>query len=179
MKIENMSRRDFLKTGAITGGGLVLGFALPTINKALARQVGEADATYPVAAWLQVDQAGLVKLVIPCSEMGQGSQASLAMILCDEAGADYYTLQALNPPNNAYSITRCSACRRPAAVPRCAPGGSRYAWSALPCARCWWPRQQSSGRSNRANAPRRTITRYTNRPAGSCTSGSWSALPST
>jgi isoquinoline 1-oxidoreductase subunit beta len=100
MKIENLSRRDFLKTGLLTGGGLVLGFSLPTINKALARQVGESDATYPVAAWLQVDEAGVVNFVIPCSEMGQGSQASLAMILCDEAGADYYTLQVSNPPNN-------------------------------------------------------------------------------
>jgi isoquinoline 1-oxidoreductase beta subunit len=100
MKIENLSRRDFLKTGVITGGGLVLGFTLPLVNKALARQEGEAQATYPVAAWLQVDEAGVVKFVIPVSEMGQGSQASLAMILCDEAGADYHTLEVLNPPNN-------------------------------------------------------------------------------
>ena len=101
MKIENLSRRDFLKTGVITGGGLVLSFSLPLVNKALARQAGEAQATYPVAAWLQVDAAGVVKFVIPVSEMGQGSQASLAMILCDEAGADYHALQVLNPTNNS------------------------------------------------------------------------------
>jgi len=100
MKIENLSRRDFLRTGLLTGGGLVLGFTLPLLNKAQAKQQGEAEATYPVAAWLQVDEAGVVKFVIPVSEMGQGSQAALAMILCDEAGADYTTLEVMNPPNN-------------------------------------------------------------------------------
>lgn len=100
MKIDNLSRRDFLKTGLVTGGGLVLGFSLPLVNKAQARQEGEERATYPVAAWLQVDEAGVVKFVTPVSEMGQGSQTSLAMILADEAGADYHALQVLNPPNN-------------------------------------------------------------------------------
>lgn len=101
MKIENLSRRKFLKSGVISGGGLVLGFSLPFVNKALARQEGEEKASYPVAAWLQVDEQGKVKFVIPVSEMGQGSQASLAMILADEAGADYHALQVLNPTNNS------------------------------------------------------------------------------
>jgi isoquinoline 1-oxidoreductase beta subunit len=100
LKVENLSRREFLKTGVISGGGLVLGFSLPFVNKALARQEGEAKASYPVDAWLQVDEQGAVTFVIPCSEMGQGSQASLAMILADEAGVDYHTLQVLNPTNN-------------------------------------------------------------------------------
>ena len=100
MKIENLSRRNFLKNSLITGGGLVLGFTLPVLDKALARQVGEQNATYPVSSWLQVKEDGQVIFVIPCSEMGQGSQASLAMILADESGADYQTLKVLNPPNN-------------------------------------------------------------------------------
>ena len=32
--------------------------------------------------------------------MGQGSQTALAMILADEAGADYYAIKVLNPTNS-------------------------------------------------------------------------------
>jgi len=100
MKIENLSRRDFLKGSLLAGGGLVLGFSLPMVDKALARQGDVEKATYPIDAWIQVDEQGVVNFVVPVSEMGQGSQTALAMILADEIGADYSTINVLNPTNN-------------------------------------------------------------------------------
>lgn len=99
MKINNLSRRRFLKGSLLAGGGLVLGFTLPLVDKVLARQ-GDS-ATYPVDAWVKVDPDGVLDFIIPASEMGQGSQTSLAMILADEAGADYHTIKVLNPTNNS------------------------------------------------------------------------------
>ena len=100
MKIENLSRRGFLKGSLLTGGGLILGFSLPMVDKALARQGDAAKATYPLDVWIQVDEQGVVNFVVPVSEMGQGSQTALAMILADEIGADYSTINVLNPTNN-------------------------------------------------------------------------------
>ncbi|MCW8962467.1 MAG: molybdopterin-dependent oxidoreductase, partial [Gammaproteobacteria bacterium] len=100
MKIENLSRRTFMKGTMLAGGGLILGFSLPMVNKALARQGDTDKATYPVDAWIQVDTYGTLNFVIPVSEMGQGSQTALAMILADETGADYTTIKVLNPTNN-------------------------------------------------------------------------------
>jgi len=98
--IKNLSRRRFLKGSLLSGGGLVLGFTLPMINKALARQGMEAKATYPVESWINVDTNGIVNFIMPASEMGQGSQTALAMILADEVGADYTALNILQPTNN-------------------------------------------------------------------------------
>jgi isoquinoline 1-oxidoreductase beta subunit len=100
MKIENLSRRQFIKGSALAGGGLILGFTLPMVNKALARQGDVEKATYPIDSWIQIDQQGRVNFVIPVSEMGQGSQTALAMILADEIGADYSAIQVKNPTNN-------------------------------------------------------------------------------
>ena len=100
MNIKNLSRRTFLKGSLLAGGGLILGFSLPMINKALARQGETSKATFSVDAWIRVDQQGVVNFVIPVSEMGQGSQTSLAMILADETGADYHQLKVLQPTNN-------------------------------------------------------------------------------
>lgn len=96
------SRRKFLKRSALATS-FVLGFFLPLSEKARAYMDEEEEkktARYPIAAWLQVTPTGQVSFVIPVSEMGQGSQASLAMILADEMGADYDTLMVLNPDNN-------------------------------------------------------------------------------
>lgn len=100
MKIENLSRRNFLKGSLLAGGGLILGFSLPMVDKALARQGDGSAATYPVDSWVKIDRDGVLNFVIPTSEMGQGSQTSLAMILADETGADYHAIKALNPTNN-------------------------------------------------------------------------------
>jgi len=98
--IKNLSRRNFLKGSLLAGGGLILGFTLPTVDKALARQGDIDSATFPVDAWVRIDKQGNLSFVIPVSEMGQGSQTSLAMILADETGADYHAMNVLQPTND-------------------------------------------------------------------------------
>ena len=36
-RIVNISRRDFLRTGAMVGGGFILGFSIPTATPAAAK----------------------------------------------------------------------------------------------------------------------------------------------
>jgi len=98
---ENPSRRALLKAGLFSAGGLVLGFSLPMANKAYAQDSSTVEKTvYPVSAWLQVSENGQVRLIIPVSEMGQGSQTALTMIFADELGADYHAIIVKTPLNN-------------------------------------------------------------------------------
>ena len=94
------SRRFLLKAGAAAGGGLLLGFNVPLQGKAGA-QSREAGVFTP-NAFISIDRKGLVTLIMPQVEMGQGVYTSVAMILAEEldVGLDQVTLQAA-PPNDA------------------------------------------------------------------------------
>ena len=102
---EDPSRRAFLKAGLFGAGGLVLAFNLPVINKARAASENNTASTenkdVHVQGWLQLSNAGKIILIVPASEMGQGSQTSLAMIFSDELGADLDKVEVKPPLNNS------------------------------------------------------------------------------
>ena len=81
--ILNVSRRGFLKSGAVAAGGLALGF-----------HWGAEDATAQGAgaelnAFISIAPDGAVTLQIHKSEMGQGVVTSIPQILSDELEADW------------------------------------------------------------------------------------------
>jgi isoquinoline 1-oxidoreductase subunit beta len=87
MKILNLSRRDFLKTGTIAGGGLLLGVQIPRLD---ASEPGAAGVTtFKPNAFILIDSDESVTLTINHSEMGQGVYTSLAMILAEELECDW------------------------------------------------------------------------------------------
>jgi isoquinoline 1-oxidoreductase beta subunit len=79
------SRRTFLKTAALGGASLVIGF---DGRRLFAAQKKEA-APFRPNGWVRIDSDDTVTLTISKSEMGQGVRTSLAMILADELGADW------------------------------------------------------------------------------------------
>ncbi|MBI2296004.1 MAG: xanthine dehydrogenase family protein molybdopterin-binding subunit [Betaproteobacteria bacterium] len=83
--IFNPKRRTFLKVGAATGGGLVIGFYLPG-----AAGVAEA-ATGPTKlnAFVKIGADGKVTFVTGTSEMGQGAHNALAMMIAEELEVDF------------------------------------------------------------------------------------------
>ena len=87
-RILNLSRRGFLKTSAIAGGGLVLGVYLPQLDgKAAAADA--VDQVFAPNAFIRIGADDSVTLVINHSEMGQGVYTSLAMIIAEELDADW------------------------------------------------------------------------------------------
>ncbi|MES2127213.1 MAG: xanthine dehydrogenase family protein molybdopterin-binding subunit [Pseudomonadota bacterium] len=96
-----MSRRSFIKAGAVAGTGLVLGFFVPGANK-FAR-AAEAKAPLAPNAFLHIAPDNTVTVAINRLEFGQGVQTSLPMLICEELDADWAQMRGeLAPAGDAY-----------------------------------------------------------------------------
>src|SRR5881628_1231655 len=94
------SRREFIQTSA----SLVLSFYLPPRSAAARAPTGAAD--FAPNAWVRVGGDGIVTLTVDKSEMGQGSQTGLAMILAEELEADWSTVRLGPVPENPVAWSR-------------------------------------------------------------------------
>lgn len=95
-EIFNMSRRDFLRTGAALGGGLILGISLPI-------RMRSSEAAPPAAplmpnAFIRIASDDTVTLIINHSEMGQGVYTSLPMLVAEELEADWTKIRVEPAP---------------------------------------------------------------------------------
>jgi len=79
------SRRTFLKTAALGGASLVIGFD----GRRFFAAEKEQAAQFKPNGWVRIGGDGTITLTIGKSEMGQGVRTSLAMILADELEADW------------------------------------------------------------------------------------------
>ena len=96
----SLSRRAFLKVSAATGGSLLLGFSLSPVKAA--RQPASETTAFAPDAFIRIERSGLVTLIIPQVEMGQGVYTSLAMILAEELDADFRRVTVEHaPPSDA------------------------------------------------------------------------------
>src|SRR5256885_15341005 len=96
---SNITRRDFVQTSA----GLMIAFYLPPRPVAAA---APANAPFAPNAWLRIGTDGIVTLTVDKSEMGQGSQTGLAMILAEELEADWATVRLGPVPENPVGWSR-------------------------------------------------------------------------
>ncbi|ALN78944.1 xanthine dehydrogenase family protein molybdopterin-binding subunit [Lysobacter antibioticus] len=95
------SRRQFLKTSALIGGGLVVGFVVPG-----AKRFAHADPAAAAAvssgfvpnAFLRVGDDDTVTVLISHSEMGQGVWTGLAMLIAEELDADWSKIKVEHAP---------------------------------------------------------------------------------
>src|SRR6267143_1138269 len=83
---REMNRRHFLTATSAIGGGLLLGFGLPTRGEI--RDTLTSDAPFAPNAFLRIDRAGKVTFVMPMIEMGQGTYTSLPMLIAEELEVD-------------------------------------------------------------------------------------------
>lgn len=75
--LEGSNRRDFIKVGALSAGGLALGLRWSP-------EARPAAAEFRPNAWIRIAPDGGVTLTVGKSEMGQGVRTALPMILADE-----------------------------------------------------------------------------------------------
>src|SRR3979490_2410392 len=84
-KPMNASRREFLKTSAIAGGGLIVGFTLP----GAARLAQAAGQEAPINASWRIAPTNAITVVCGLSEMGQGVHTAIPMLVAEELDADW------------------------------------------------------------------------------------------
>ena len=87
------SRRNFLIAGAAAGGGLIIGLALPKVldrrnpqpedarTNGVTANSREAEQVFAPNAFIRIDREGLVTLIMPKAEMGQGTYTSIPMLI--------------------------------------------------------------------------------------------------
>jgi isoquinoline 1-oxidoreductase beta subunit len=98
-----LSRRTFLISGLAVGGGLFLGYALWPAHK-LKLRAGEGESV--LSAWLKIGEDGVITVVVPQAEMGQGVYTSLPMLLADELDADWEKVRVeAAPVDSVYTNT--------------------------------------------------------------------------
>ena len=89
--IENVSRRNFLKTTGLTGGAFILGVNLPSMgfagNAALSEQAS-------LGYFVSIAKDGAVDIICHRSEMGQGILTSVPQIIAEELEADWNKVTA-------------------------------------------------------------------------------------
>ena len=95
--VTALSRRQFLAVSLAAGGGMLVGFPFA------ARAQSTARGPTP-SAFIRIDGAGRVALILPYVEMGQGAYTSQAQILAEEleVGLDAVSLEAA-PAGQAYA----------------------------------------------------------------------------
>ncbi len=105
-----ITKRHFLISGAVVGGGMLVGAgAVGTWVGTFDRRSLQQDALGPkgedlIAQWIRIDPTGLVTLISPHTEMGQGSQTSLLQIVLDELDSDpARTVVEVAPADPAFS----------------------------------------------------------------------------
>ncbi|PTY06898.1 xanthine dehydrogenase family protein molybdopterin-binding subunit [Opitutaceae bacterium EW11] len=101
MNTAPMDRRSFLRTTALAGGGLVLGFSLGRTAEA-AEVVNAAQSssgsTEFTNAYLRIGKDGSVTILAHKPEIGQGIRTSLPMIVAEELEVEWSSVKIVSAP---------------------------------------------------------------------------------
>ena len=90
-----LTRREFLKVSAASGGGLLIGFKLPeaVATDTKTKKTAKAGGFSP-NAWLHIGTDDVITIQVASSEMGQGIMTGISMLIAEELDADWNTIRA-------------------------------------------------------------------------------------
>ncbi len=99
-----LTRRAFIATGLLAGGGIALGIAVrpDTDTSKFAELLDKQDSPSGVLvnAWLKILPDNSISVILPHVEMGQGAHTALAMMMADELDADWSTVSIEQAPSH-------------------------------------------------------------------------------
>ncbi|MGB2866950.1 MAG: xanthine dehydrogenase family protein molybdopterin-binding subunit [Bacteroidota bacterium] len=84
------TRREFIKVVSASGAGLFLGSYFPAYEPP---PESPQSNIFAPSVFIKVEPSGLVTIVVPRSEMGQGVFTSLAMLVAEELEVDWKTIK--------------------------------------------------------------------------------------
>ena len=116
--IFNLSRRELLQTGALAGGGLLLGVYVPELAAA------DAKNSFAPNAFVRIGSDELVTVIVNHTEMGQGPFTTVPMLVAEELEADW--------KNVRFEAAPVAAVYNHSVYGMQMTGGSSSTWSAAP-----------------------------------------------
>src|SRR5882762_3606844 len=84
-----LKRREFLVGVGVTGMGLVFGLDLKPAADSATDDQKESIGAGVKMAWVRIAPDGVITIMAPASEMGQGTMTALAVIFAEELDADW------------------------------------------------------------------------------------------
>jgi len=99
--LDTPSRRRFLQSGALIGGGLVIGFVVPGAKRfaeAAPAAAAAASTGFAPNAFLRIGGDDTVTVLLSHSEMGQGIWTGLAMLVAEDLDADWSKIKVEHAP---------------------------------------------------------------------------------
>src|ERR1043166_1526712 len=81
---RTVDRREFLRTGALLGGGLIVGTYLRFGPESAFAETLAAAGDFSPNVFVTIAPSGVISIVAPNSEMGQGIKTGLPMIVAEE-----------------------------------------------------------------------------------------------
>ena len=90
-KIDNFSRRNFLKTSILASGGMLIGFNLLTACKPEAVMPVDIESLNfnDFNAFIKISNDGYITIFSPNPEIGQGVKTSMPMIIAEELDVEW------------------------------------------------------------------------------------------
>ncbi|MGZ3753485.1 MAG: molybdopterin cofactor-binding domain-containing protein, partial [Mucilaginibacter sp.] len=85
---SNIGRRKFLTITGITGAALVLGIGFLERDKIgkVFNMSGEHDTPYGLTPYVTIEKSGVITIMNPKAEMGQGTYQSVPALIAEELG---------------------------------------------------------------------------------------------
>lgn len=106
IKIKH-NRRSFIRSSAIAGGGLILGFSSVVGCKPVEAEVAERvkkaipNEWFDINSFLKIGENGLVTIMSPNPEIGQGIKTAMPMVVADELDVDWFDVVVEQAPLSA------------------------------------------------------------------------------
>jgi isoquinoline 1-oxidoreductase beta subunit len=85
-----VSRRFFMKSTALAGGGVMIGFHV--MGKGLQDLALQSETDFIPNAFVKINAKGIITIMSPNPEVGQGVKTSLSMLVAEELDVDWDTI---------------------------------------------------------------------------------------
>ena len=100
-------RRSFLKSSALAGGGMMLGFSWLASCKPTPDQVlNMPKEWFSINGFLKIGENGMVTIMSPNPEIGQNVKTSMPMLIAEELDVDWKNVLVEQAPLNTAVFTR-------------------------------------------------------------------------
>ena len=101
MRKHIINRRVLLKTSVLAGTGFAIGIGFDPLTSFAVETSASATKAADLGLWIRITADGTITLIAPSSEMGQGVNTSLSMIIAEEMEADWQSIKAETAPANS------------------------------------------------------------------------------